>query len=288
MTASHPSILVCVDGSQYTDSVSHHAAWISERLAAPLRIIHVHTPSTTFEGPADYSGTVNVDDVSNLLDKLAEFDAARGKLDMQKGELILSHVKTVLTDAGHPPAEIMHRHGALVETLSEFEASSQMVVLGKRGEHADFATLHLGANLERVVRAATIPVFVCSRAFRPIDSFAIAYDGGSSIEKAIDYVISSPLLQGMRCHLLTVGPDNPATQKTLDPAADRLRRGGFSVQAHIQPGRPEQAIAEYIETRQIGLLVMGAYGHSRIRNMVIGSTTSAVLRSCRIPVLLFR
>jgi len=33
---------------------------------------------------------------------------------------------------------------------------------------------------------------------------------------------------------------------------------------------------------------MGAYGHSRIRNLVIGSTTTEMLRSCTVPVMLFR
>jgi nucleotide-binding universal stress UspA family protein len=60
------------------------------------------------------------------------------------------------------------------------------------------------------------------------------------------------------------------------------------VQTHIRPGQPEAVIAAHIEAHDIGLLVMGAYGHSRIRNLIIGSTTSAMLRSCRIPVLLFR
>lgn len=38
----------------------------------------------------------------------------------------------------------------------------------------------------------------------------------------------------------------------------------------------------------VDLLVMGAYGHSRIRNLIVGSTTTAMLRSCQIPVLLLR
>jgi nucleotide-binding universal stress UspA family protein len=33
---------------------------------------------------------------------------------------------------------------------------------------------------------------------------------------------------------------------------------------------------------------MGAYGHGRIRTMILGSTTAALLRACRIPVLVFR
>ena len=38
----------------------------------------------------------------------------------------------------------------------------------------------------------------------------------------------------------------------------------------------------------MNMLIMGAYGHSHIRTMIIGSTTSNMLRSCPIPVLMFR
>ncbi|MCF3974828.1 universal stress protein, partial [Paracoccus salsus] len=37
-----------------------------------------------------------------------------------------------------------------------------------------------------------------------------------------------------------------------------------------------------------GLLVMGAYGHSRIRSLIIGSTTTAMVQSVKMPVLLYR
>jgi nucleotide-binding universal stress UspA family protein len=33
---------------------------------------------------------------------------------------------------------------------------------------------------------------------------------------------------------------------------------------------------------------MGAYGHSRIRNLFVGSTTTEMIRSCKVPILLFR
>ncbi len=51
---------------------------------------------------------------------------------------------------------------------------------------------------------------------------------------------------------------------------------------------PETVIARYVEDKDISLLAMGAYGHSRIRHLVIGSTTAQLLRSSHIPVLLFR
>jgi nucleotide-binding universal stress UspA family protein len=56
----------------------------------------------------------------------------------------------------------------------------------------------------------------------------------------------------------------------------------------LQVGEPEKAIARYIDDHDISLLLLGAYGHRRIRHLVIGSTTVQLLRSCQIPVLLYR
>jgi nucleotide-binding universal stress UspA family protein len=36
------------------------------------------------------------------------------------------------------------------------------------------------------------------------------------------------------------------------------------------------------------MVVMGAYGHSRIRSLIIGSTTTEMVRSCKVPVVLVR
>ena len=67
-----------------------------------------------------------------------------------------------------------------------------------------------------------------------------------------------------------------------------LRRGGVEVTAKLLHGEPEQSIAAYVAEAGIDLLVMGAYGHSRVRALLIGSTITALLRACPIPVLVFR
>ena len=58
--------------------------------------------------------------------------------------------------------------------------------------------------------------------------------------------------------------------------------------AGVEAGQPDAVIARIVEQEGIGLLVMGAYGHSRIRTLIIGSTTTEMIRSCLIPVMLFR
>ena len=88
--------------------------------------------------------------------------------------------------------------------------------------------------------------------------------------------------------LLSVTDASSKANKKLESAAALLRDAGYTVGTTVQAGQPEAVICEKIKTGQFDLLLMGAYGHSHIRNLIIGSTTTAMIRFCKIPVLLFR
>lgn len=278
-------ILACTDGSIYAESILDHAAWAATRMGgASVRVLHVLDRAPT-EGPVDRSGALGFDTSDALLRELADLDEARGKVAIRRGRAMLAAAEQRLRAAGIAEVTLAQRHGSLVDTVIEMEADADLLVIGKRGAAADFAVGHLGANLERVLRTSIRPVLVASRAFKPIERFAIAYDGSPSATKMVEHVAGSTTLSGLECHLVTVSAGSGAS---LEPPTAILTRGGKAVTAVTLQGETEQAIAGYVASAGIDLLVMGAYGHGRVRTMILGSTTTALLRSCRIPVLVFR
>ena len=279
-------IIACIDGSIYSPSVADHSAWVAKRLAAPVELLQVLGRREA--SSSDLSGNISADAQQHLLAELAQLDAERAKLIQKRGRMVLDAMKARLEEAGISNVTTSLRHGDLLETLAERETDAELVVIGKRGEAADFAAAHLGSNLERVVRASHRPILVASRAFVPIDKALIAFDGGSSALKAVDQLSRSPLLQGVEVHLVTVGSDTPEMRRRLEGAVAQLKGGGHTVQMRFVNGVPDKAIAEIVDNEGMNLLVMGAYGHSRIRSLVIGSTTTEMIRSCKVPVLLFR
>jgi nucleotide-binding universal stress UspA family protein len=116
----------------------------------------------------------------------------------------------------------------------------------------------------------------------------IAYDGSPSMKKAIDEAVQGKLLQGLKLHLLTVGTPRPAVETELEAARLRLGEAGYAVTAEHATGAVETVIAEQVARQGIDLLITGAYGHSRIRHLIIGSTTSTLIRTVTKPVLIFR
>jgi nucleotide-binding universal stress UspA family protein len=281
-------LIALVDGSVYSRSVCDHAAWIAKRSGSPIEVFHILGRREIASAPADLSGSIALGARSTLLAELSALDEQRAKLAQKRGRAILEDAKAAIQASGVTDVATKLRIGDIVETVVEMEADADMVVIGKRGEGADFAKLHLGSNLERIARSSRKPIFVASRAFGPIKSFLIAFDGGASSMKAVDHVARNQLFKGLSGRLLMIAQDTPEAQKRLQDAGSVLQAGGYSVRADIFPGQPDAVITRTVENEGINLLVMGAYGHSRIRSFVIGSTTTEMIRSCKVPVVLFR
>lgn len=285
-------ILALTDGSVYAPSVYDHAAWAAKRMGAPLEVLHVLDHKREKAAVADFSGSIGLDAREDLLAQLADLDAAKAKVAMTQARVILDHARAHLSEAGITALTLTQRHGSLVETLEEVEGDAALVVIGKRGEATDFATNplggHLGANLERVIRASRHPVLVANRAFKPIERMLIAFDGGPSARKAVAHVAGQPLLKGIDCHLLMVGPSSPGNQEKLALAREDLAAAGIEARATLIDGEPEARISEAVKAEGIDLLAVGAYGHSRIRHLIVGSTTTTLVRTCQVPLLMFR
>lgn len=281
-------ILACIDGSGYSASVCDHAAWAAARLDASVSLVYVIDRHKDEHIATDLSGNLGFSESETLLDEYTALDEQRGRLAQKRGRLILDDATERLRAAGVTGVVARQRQGAFVDAITDLESEANMIVLGKRGEAAQAATQHLGSNLERVVRAVHKPILVTSLEFQPIRRFLIAYDGGRSMRRAIVRIAHTALLTGIECRILMVDKDETAARRELTEATGPLVRTGFDVHISVRSGDPEDVILEEVEQHGIDLLVMGAYGHSRIRTLIIGSTTTATLRRCTVPVLLFR
>lgn len=280
-------ILALVDGSAYSESVCHYTAWIANKLSAEVDLLHI-LQDTHSAGTGDYSGSLVLGARTALLEELTELDAQRAKLAIAQGHAILDDAKAIVEAAGVRSVTQKLRQGDLVDSVSALEPEIRALVIGKRGEGSAGAFAHLGSNLERIVRTATVPVFVASRAYHPISKVLIAFDASASAERAVDRMAASPVFDGLEAVLVHAGNDTPDIRRKLEAAEARLAAGSLAVSVEIMKGEPEIALEGKIATDAFNLLVMGAYGHSRIRSLIIGSTTTAMIQACKVPVLLFR
>ncbi|WP_275286364.1 universal stress protein [Halomonas elongata] len=280
-------VMAAIDGSQFSEGVCDYAAWASLALDAPLTFLHVvdNHPQTA---EADLSGNIGLGSREHLLEELSHLDEERAKVAQEQGRLMLKAAVERAVDDGVAEPATRQRNGTLVETLDELEAEIRLLVIGKRGETAHQASEHLGSNLERVVRGLHRPILMVPETFKRPERVMIAFDGSKTTRKGVEMLARSPLFQGISVHVVIVGAETGDHRSQLDWALETLRDAGHEAEGAIRAGEVEETLRTYKDEHAIDLVVMGAYGHSRIRHLLVGSTTTAMLRRASVPVLLLR
>ena len=277
------SILYCTDGSEYATVAGDHAIWLAQKLRARITALHV-TDIRLLEGPllADISGAIGAQPYQALLPQLQE-------IQKQRAGVILAAVADRCRKAG-VPCDVLHRTGGLLDNIVEEEKRTELVVLGQRGEHARWLGSLMGSSVENVVRRSIKPCLVTPGTFHEIRNILTAYDGSDHSSKSLLVAIELAQSLGLAMTILCVAPSEPesAAAELLADAMRTAKDHGLDTRGVTGVGHPEKEILGFAQREKMDLIVMGAYGHTRIREFVLGSTTSHVIRKSDVPVLLIR
>ncbi len=280
-------ITACIDGSDNSNVVCDAAAWASKVCEAPLVFLHVleqlHPPVVE-----DLSGAIGLGSQELLLGELAEQDKKHNKQAIEQGKQLLESVRQRAESTGALQVSGEQRHDQLFDALLGYEDSTRLYILGRLGKSHHPEDAVLGAHVESIVRAIRTPILVAAGSFSPPSNFMLAYDGSETADKAIEKIASSPLLSGLPGHVVKVGEDTPEHRQCLEKACGILRSNGHQVQSHLLQGNVIDCLMDFQNRFSIEMTVMGAYGHSRIREFILGSNTTKILAASTVPVLILR
>lgn len=281
------NVMACIDGSRASEAVCDYAAWAALRLTAPLTFLHV-LDRAVYASAANLSGSIGLGAQETLLEQLATLDEQRSRLALEQGKLMLeAAVERAMADGVEAPMT-RQRHGNLVDTLSELENEIRLLVIGRQGEDGDQAGRHLGSHVEQVIRAMHRPVLVTQESYREPQRIMLAFDCSATTRKAVEMLAASTLFRGLPCHVVLVGAGTDDHLAQLDWAGETLQQAGHEVVTAIIAGEVEATLLEYQVREQIDLMVIGAYGHSRIRQFFVGSTTNNMILNATVPLLVLR
>lgn len=281
------NVIACIDGSKATLSVCDASAWAALRLDAPVTLLHVLDKSSYLTG-FNLSGSIGLGTREHLLAEMVDLDERRSKLALEQGKYMLQDASAHIIKQSPVVVETLQRHGGLIEMLLEQEPNARLVVIGRQGEQHQEQTQAIGSHLESVIRTLKQPILVVMAEFEAPKRFMIAYDGSDTAKKVINRVISSPLLKGLECHLVIVSGNQSQGEAELASVAASLTEANFNVVTAVCQGEVQTALEVYQQENHIDLMVMGAYGHSRIREFFVGSNTTRMISKSHIPLLLLR
>jgi len=279
--------MACIDGSPQAAAGCDCSAWASKRLDAPLTLLHV-LDRQQYPVSGDLSGIIGLGSREFLLQELATLDEKRAKLALEEGRMMLDSARQRAISAGVAQPECRQRHGDLIESLRDLQDETRLLVIGRQGEDSGDAIQHIGSQLENVIRTMQRPILVAPGDFSAPQSVMLAFDGSATSRKGVEMLAGSPLFKGMPIHLVMVAADTADNQAQLENARGVLTAAGFNVEIAIRAGEVEPTLHAYQAEHGIDLLVMGAYGHSRIRQFFVGSNTTNMIRTTSTPLLLLR
>lgn len=276
------NILFGVDGSPCGEIARDYAIDLALRLDARLEAVHV-VDSRMLEFPliTPQPGclTWNPGAVNGLQQALRA-----------RGETLLAETAARGEHAGIPIATSLE-FGHPAQVFSEIQSRTELVVLGRQGEHSKTAPDITGSTMERFIRRADRPCLVTPGAFKPISKILVGADGSASAGRALREAIG--LANGLHLPLviLTVSETEnglgPALQTNLE-AHSIARAHDCAAAAAIAIGPPATRILEKADETACDLIVLGAHGHGMIYDRLIGGGASHVVARARIPVMLVR
>lgn len=163
-----------------------------------------------------------------------------------------------------------------------------LVLLGTETHFEFGARAWADTTLSRVLQECARPVVAVpkSPAIAKGEAILIATDGSREAALALATFEATGLARGSEVHLLSVASERGVAAQAVATAADFLRLHEVEVRDHaVETDRsPADVILDKAERFGVGLLVMGAFGQSALREFFLGSVTRSILERGRVPL----
>jgi nucleotide-binding universal stress UspA family protein len=272
-------ILVPTDGSELAAIGVRYAIALAKQFNAKLIGLHV-VDIKLLEGPVlrDISASLGTAPYVNYEGNIAMILEERGRMALDAFEKNCA-------DEG-VACEKLQVTGIIPRAIVEKSELCDLIVMGRAGESGQWLDGFVGSTTAAVVRRAKRPVLVTDVDTPASTNFVVAYDGSSHAKNAL---VTAAQLGGewkIPCHVLVVGDEDYASVR--DEARSYLETYPVEADYTLRPGDPSEAIVAFASECKAGLVVMGAYGHTKVRELVVGSTTAYLLHHSPCPLLLVR
>ena len=285
-------LLVSASGAAGDEAVFATALATGAPFAAHLAFLHVRLDITETAVAMTSGGAGGAMAVQNVLDQLeSESRQNEARVAAQVEAFCRRHglplaAAPVAPASGGPSAELLLRVGSASRCVAEHGRFADLLVVGRAHGEEDLALDVLEAALMDTGR----PVLIAP-AQPPASLTGTAVIAWKDTREAARAVAAAmPLLErASRVVILTVQEEGARPGEVVEPLAQALRWHNLDVSCRtLTPaGRhPAEELLQAVHDEGACLLVMGAYSHSRLREVVFGGFTQRILRSADLPALM--
>ena len=275
------SILIPTDGSVSSQTALDYGLYFAKLFRAEITGLNV-VDIRSLEGPllSDISGSLGFTPFQNYFPKFQ-------KILEDRGNVILDGFKNKCAEKSFQP-KLKRMSGVIANVIAEEAKRVDLVVIAQRGEHEQWSTGLLGSTTDSVVRKSPRPVLVTPSTFREIKNVLVAYDGSTEANKALKTACEHFSDKEIQFQIVFITDDEQKQRKLTDEVNEFV--SPYQVEYNIKclEGDAGKEILSYSDQTKTDLIVMGAFSHSRLRDLILGGTTAFIIRNATIPVLLER
>jgi nucleotide-binding universal stress UspA family protein len=175
------------------------------------------------------------------------------------------------------------------ETILNYAHTYDVVAIGRADE--SFGPAHFAASPSVIALECGRPVLIAPPGppVRPLSAGAVlAWDGKRASARAMADAMTV-LPRGARVTVVSIGEDEARLRGPHRDPVEHLRRHGFDASFRLKPaarGGVAATLLGEVEALGAGLLVMGAYEHSKFGEDLVGGVTATILNGAPTPVLM--
>jgi nucleotide-binding universal stress UspA family protein len=269
------SILALVDGGPLSQSTLATAAIVAKSFDAYLEALHVRAdPATLVPIVGEGMSGAMVEQVMDAMAKAVDTrsDKARGAYDA-----VLKQAGVVIT--------WRHEVGPEPVVLAAAGRLTDLIVLGRPDKSMDG---QMAASLDAALFDTGHPVLVAPPTAPTSIGHRIALAWNGSAEASRVVAAALPFLAKAEAVtvLTATGTDKRAPAEALVAYLARHDIKAVAQNVELQSHSIGHVLLEKALASGADLLAMGAYGHSRLREMILGGATRDVLAQATLPVLM--
>jgi nucleotide-binding universal stress UspA family protein len=234
--------------------------------------------------------------VMTVVETNPEYETMGAELLQKEEEEAVQYLRSIKTRASEEriSCEVSLQRGSSASHLIVEEAikkKSDMILIGRRGRRG-LEKLLMGSAAARVIGHATCKVLVVPKAARILfKNILVATDGSEYADRAVGEAIEIARQWGSRLIALSVFSaknEEKKAQENVGGVVSVAKKAGVTVEAITATGRPCDLIAETAGGRGVDLIVMGTYGRTGLKKLLMGSTTEKVIGMAGCAVLVVK
>jgi nucleotide-binding universal stress UspA family protein len=253
-----------------------------ERLAVALDLARAHEAHITCAQIIPYGGYIITDPLGGVYMSETLLDTIETRAQAQRARI----EERLATEDVQWDWEVLD--GDAAQTLVGRGCLADVLIVSREDERSEGGPppLPIAAELALHARAPVMVVPPGTDRFDAMGPVMVAWNGSAEAAHSLRLALPS-LAIAAQVHLVTVTDDAlyfPSTE-----ASRYLARHGIGSVLHEWPRRQRriaEVLAEAADQLAVTSVVMGAYGHSRFRELILGGATRQLLEQTRLPLLM--